>query len=94
MLGRLGTRLAVAFLKFLAVLPYGLTARLGDGLGWLLYRIPSRRKRIVHINLQLCFPDWSDARREKSPGGTSGTRSAATSSAASSGSAPRKSSKN
>ncbi|KVD86102.1 lipid A biosynthesis lauroyl acyltransferase [Burkholderia sp. ABCPW 14] len=68
MLGRLGTQLAVAFLKFLAVLPYGLTARLGDGLGWLLYRIPSRRKRIVHINLKLCFPDWSDARREEVAG--------------------------
>jgi KDO2-lipid IV(A) lauroyltransferase len=39
-------------------------ARLGDGLGWLLYQIPSNRKRIVHINLKLCFPEWSDERRE------------------------------
>jgi KDO2-lipid IV(A) lauroyltransferase len=65
MLGRLGAKLAVALLKFLAILPYGLVARLGDGLGWLLYQIPSPRRRIVHINLKLCFPAWSDARREE-----------------------------
>jgi KDO2-lipid IV(A) lauroyltransferase len=63
MLGRAGTYLGVALLKCLALLPYGLTARFGDGLGWLLYQVPSGRKRIVHINLRLCFPEWSDARR-------------------------------
>ncbi|VWD50576.1 lauroyl acyltransferase [Burkholderia lata] len=68
MLGRLGTHLAIGLLKLLARLPYGLTARFGDGLGWLLYKIPSRRKRIVHTNLKLCFPDWSDARREEVAG--------------------------
>ncbi|RQR28618.1 lipid A biosynthesis lauroyl acyltransferase [Burkholderia sp. Bp9143] len=68
MLGRLGTHLAIGLLKLLALLPYGLTARFGDGLGWLLYQIPSRRKRIVHINLKLCFPDWSDERREEVAG--------------------------
>ncbi|UXU87752.1 lipid A biosynthesis lauroyl acyltransferase [Burkholderia sp. S-53] len=68
MLGRLGTHLAIGFLKLLALLPYGLTARLGDGLGWLLYQIPSGRKRIVHTNLKLCFPDWSDERREEVAG--------------------------
>ena len=64
MLSRLGSNLAIGLLKFFALLPYGLTARIGDGLGWLLYQIPSRRKRIVHTNLKLCFPEWSDARRE------------------------------
>jgi Kdo2-lipid IVA lauroyltransferase/acyltransferase len=65
MLGRLGVKLAIAFLKFLAILPYGFVARLGDGLGWLLYQIPSRRRRIVHTNLKLCFPEWSDDKREE-----------------------------
>ncbi|XUW88570.1 lipid A biosynthesis lauroyl acyltransferase [Burkholderia sp. M6-3] len=65
MLSRLGARLAIGLLKLFALLPYGLIARLGDGLGWLLYQIPSRRKRIVHINLSLCFPQWSDERREE-----------------------------
>ena len=64
MLGRVGVAAALALLKFLAILPYGLTARFGDGLGWLLYQLPSRRKRIVHINLGLCFPDWSAERVE------------------------------
>jgi KDO2-lipid IV(A) lauroyltransferase len=59
MLGRVAIAIALGFLKLLALLPYGLTARFGDGLGWLLYQIPSRRKRIVHINLALCFPEWS-----------------------------------
>jgi KDO2-lipid IV(A) lauroyltransferase len=65
MLSRLGARLAIGLLKLFALLPYGLIARLGDGLGWLLYQIPSRRRRIVHINLKLCFPEWSDEHREE-----------------------------
>jgi len=64
MLSRYATQLAIALLKLFALLPYGLVARFGDGLGWLLYQIPSRRKRIVHINLKLCFPEWSEERRE------------------------------
>ncbi|MFP4893852.1 lipid A biosynthesis lauroyl acyltransferase [Paraburkholderia sp. EG304] len=64
MLSRYGAKLAVGLLKLFALLPYGFVARLGDGLGWLLYQIPSRRKRIVHTNLKLCFPDWSDEHRE------------------------------
>ena len=65
MLSRLGVNLAIGLLKLFALLPYGFVARLGDGLGWLLYQIPSRRRRIVHINLKLCFPEWSDERREE-----------------------------
>ncbi|MBV8628610.1 MAG: lipid A biosynthesis lauroyl acyltransferase [Paraburkholderia sp.] len=64
MLSRWGAKFAIGLLKLFALLPYGFVARLGDGLGWLLYQIPSRRKRIVHINLKLCFPEWSDERRE------------------------------
>jgi KDO2-lipid IV(A) lauroyltransferase len=64
MLSRFGAKLAIGLLKLFALLPYGLIARLGDGLGWLLYQIPSNRKRIVHINLTLCFPEWSDERRK------------------------------
>jgi KDO2-lipid IV(A) lauroyltransferase len=64
MLSRFGAKLAIGLLKLFALLPYGLIARMGNGLGRLLYQIPSRRKRIVHINLKLCFPEWSDERRE------------------------------
>jgi KDO2-lipid IV(A) lauroyltransferase len=65
MLSRFGARLAIGLLKLFALLPYGFVARLGDGLGWLLYQIPSRRRRIVHINLKLCFPEWSGERRKE-----------------------------
>jgi KDO2-lipid IV(A) lauroyltransferase len=64
MLSHLGAKFAIGLLKLFALLPYGLVARFGDGLGWLLYQIPSRRKRIVHINLKLCFPEWNDERRK------------------------------
>jgi KDO2-lipid IV(A) lauroyltransferase len=65
MLSRYGAQLAIGLLKLFALLPYGLVARFGDGLGWLLYQVPSRRKRIVHINLKLCFPEWSDEHRNE-----------------------------
>lgn len=34
MLGRLGTQFALLLLKLFALLPYGVTARFGDALGW------------------------------------------------------------
>ena len=73
----MAAKLAIRLLKLFALLPYGLVARIGDGLGWLLYQIPSRRKRIVHINLKLCFPDWTMSAAKKSRRSISGTRSAA-----------------
>jgi KDO2-lipid IV(A) lauroyltransferase len=59
----IGFALVVAFLRLLAVLPYGLVARFGSGVGALLYAVPSRRKQIVQVNLRLCFPDMSSAER-------------------------------
>jgi KDO2-lipid IV(A) lauroyltransferase len=52
-------------LRVFAFLPYGVVARFGSGLGALLYRIPSSRRRVVHTNLKLCFPDMSDDDRER-----------------------------
>lgn len=51
-------------LRALSLLPYGLVARLGNLLGSLLYRIPSKRKRVVHTNLKLCFPEQSETQRD------------------------------
>lgn len=53
----------VGLLRVLSVLPYAWVARAGSALGALLYRIPSRRKRVVLINLALCFPERSEADR-------------------------------
>ncbi len=64
LLGHAGLAAALGLLRLLAILPYGFVARLGDSLGWALYQIPSRRRRIVHVNLALCFPEWTAAKRE------------------------------
>jgi KDO2-lipid IV(A) lauroyltransferase len=63
-LNRIGFSLVVAFLRMLALLPYGLVARFGSGIGSLLYAIPSRRKHIVQVNLRLCFPGKTAAEHE------------------------------
>ncbi|MCP3022071.1 lipid A biosynthesis lauroyl acyltransferase [Cupriavidus basilensis] len=63
MIQRIGLFFTVSLLRLLAALPYGVCARIGMGLGALLYRIPSRRRSVVQTNLRLCFPDQSEARR-------------------------------
>lgn len=57
------TRLGIFILWLLHWLPLPLLAPLGRGLGRLLYRLIPKRRRIVHTNLRLCFPDKSEAER-------------------------------
>lgn len=47
----------VGLLWLLHGLPLSAQAALGNGLGALVARIPSKRRRIVATNLALCFPD-------------------------------------
>ena len=55
--------LGIGLLRGLVLLPYRLQLVLGRGLGWLLYRLIPRRRRIAKINLELCFPELdADAR--------------------------------
>ncbi len=49
----------------LTLLPYRVQLGLGRLLGKLLYRFAGRRRQIARANLDLCFPDWSEARREQ-----------------------------
>ena len=56
-------RLGVALLWLLHFLPLAILAPLGRGLGAALYALGSRRRNIGLTNLQLCFPQWSDAQR-------------------------------
>lgn len=44
-------------LRLLACLPYRWVAKTGHALGSLLYKLPSKRKRIMQTNLRLCFPE-------------------------------------
>ena len=59
----LNALLSVSFLRLLAYFPYPWVAKFGEMLGHLLFFLPTKRKRIVLINLQICFPDWSEAQR-------------------------------
>ncbi|MCR6650833.1 MAG: lipid A biosynthesis lauroyl acyltransferase [Cellvibrionaceae bacterium] len=49
----------------LALLPYTVQLVLGRLLGKLLYRAAGRRRQIARANLDLCFPDWTQERREQ-----------------------------
>lgn len=56
------TRIGLGLLWLIHFLPLPTLARLGEGLGTLLYRFG--RARITRINLAKCFPHMSDAERD------------------------------
>lgn len=45
-------------------LPYAWQMRIGRGIGRLAHKLLSNRRKVVAINLQLCFPTLSDAERD------------------------------
>jgi KDO2-lipid IV(A) lauroyltransferase len=59
------TWLGVALLQLLCLLPLNWALRLGEAAGWLAGRIAHSRRRIVRVNLQLCFPELGDAALEQ-----------------------------
>jgi KDO2-lipid IV(A) lauroyltransferase len=59
------SRLAVALLWLLHVLPLPVLAAVGRGVGALLFRLARRRRRIVEINLALCFPELGEIERRR-----------------------------
>jgi len=59
------TRLGVFVLWMLHFLPFRVLVWIGNGLGLLLYQIASERQHVSTVNLQLCFPEWSDAKRNQ-----------------------------
>lgn len=60
----MSARLALGLLWLLRLLPTGIIATLGNGLGTLLYSFGRSRRRVALINLRLCFPDLSEQERE------------------------------
>jgi KDO2-lipid IV(A) lauroyltransferase len=58
-------RLAIALLWLLHFLPLPVLAPIGQGVGMLIYAFVPKRRRIARVNLRLCFPDWSEAERER-----------------------------
>lgn len=55
------TRLVLKFLELVGRLPLSWVRALGVVLGWFLYAVVASRRRVVWINLRLCFPQWTDA---------------------------------
>ena len=54
------TRLVLRCLVWLGWLPLSWLRLLGVFLGWFLYAVVVSRRKVVWINLRLCFPDWSE----------------------------------
>ena len=44
-------------MRLLAMLPLGVIRLLGQCLGWALFALVSERRRVVKVNLTLCFPE-------------------------------------
>lgn len=52
-------------MRLLALLPLSWVRALGTALGWLLYALVSARRRVVQVNLALCFPELSLTERTR-----------------------------
>ena len=61
MISRMGVRL----LQWMAPLPLSWIRALGHGLGLLLYLLVWSRRKVVDVNLRLCFPQWSERERRR-----------------------------
>ncbi|HAG75053.1 MAG TPA: hypothetical protein DCL53_06280, partial [Thauera sp.] len=57
------SRVIIALIWLLHWLPLSLLSRIGSGFGWLLYWLVVPRRKVVLINLRLCFPDLSESER-------------------------------
>ena len=60
-----GARVLLCLLWLLHWLPLPLLAALGQALGALLYRVAGSRRRVALRNLELCFPEKSEAERQQ-----------------------------
>jgi KDO2-lipid IV(A) lauroyltransferase len=56
--------LGLGLLYFLSILPIVVNHAIGDALGWIAFHLPIERKKVVDINLKLCFSDLSDQQRK------------------------------
>ena len=63
-MGNLLTRGGIVFMRLLAAMPLPLVRAIGKALGCLLYHAVASRRRVVMVNLLLCFPERSQAQRK------------------------------
>lgn len=60
----MGTHVLLWMLRVLSYWPLPMLRGTGAVLGSLLYAVARSRRHVVHTNLRVCFPHWSDAQRE------------------------------
>ncbi|MEO6320552.1 MAG: lipid A biosynthesis acyltransferase [Polaromonas sp.] len=63
--GHAATLAGIAFMKGLAYVPLPVVRALGTALGWVLYALIGARRRVVHANFRVCFPELTKAERHK-----------------------------
>ena len=59
----MAARLLIGLLWLLHWLPLGVQAAIGRTFGRLLFRLAGARRKVALRNLELCLPDWPEARR-------------------------------
>ena len=57
-------RAGLALVWLVHFLPLGVLAKLGEWTGMLLFILGHERRNVARTNLRLCFPQWSDEKRE------------------------------
>ncbi len=65
MLGRIPSKGFLYAMRGVARMPWSAQRALGAVMGWLLYRLMRRRRRIAEANLALCFPRLDEAERTR-----------------------------
>jgi KDO2-lipid IV(A) lauroyltransferase len=61
----MGLRLLVGLVWLLSWLPFRAVSVLGWVIGQLIASLPTSRRHIGEVNLQLCLPDWTPAERRR-----------------------------
>ncbi len=59
----MASHLGILLMRVLALLPLAWVRGLGWLLGWVLYAVVGSRRRVVRVNLDQCFPQWSARER-------------------------------
>ena len=59
------SRLGILFMRAIAPLPLRWIRAMGHVLGRILYLLVWSRRKVVDVNLRLCFPEWSEAERRR-----------------------------
>ena len=62
-MSRFVSLLGIGIMHLLALLPLAWVRALGYVLGWILYGVATKRRRVVQTNLKLCFPQYSELER-------------------------------